>query len=173
AWAGVFVLVAVLFAGANSLASRASPLRLPAVSWEVPSKHVLRRLQREADFPARLLADAVTEGWRRRVGAPLAYVIGNKWVAGNVSFFSTDHPLVLRDGSPEGSPWIDMADLRRRGAVVVWEPGDDPNNISATLQQWFPSMQMQPPILIASPSSPELPPRRFSWGILAPAAPAS
>lgn len=173
AWAGVFVLVAALFAGANSLASGASPLRVPAVSWEVPSRHVLRRLQREADFPARELAEAITQGWQRRVGAPLAYVIGNKWVAGNVSFFSIDHPLVLRDGSSEASPWIDMADLRRRGAVVVWEPGDDPNNISATLQQRFPSMQMQPALLIASPSSPELPPRRFSWGILAPAAPAS
>jgi 4-amino-4-deoxy-L-arabinose transferase-like glycosyltransferase len=173
AWAGVFVLVALLFAGANGFASRASPLRLPSVSWEIPSKHVLRRLQREADFPAHQLANAITEGWQQRIGAPLAYVIGNKRIAGNISFFSTDHPLVLRDGNPEGSPWINMTDLRRQGAVVVWEPDDDTNNISTSLQQRFPSMEMQPPILIPSPSNPELPPRRFLWGILAPAAPAS
>jgi hypothetical protein len=171
AWTGVFVLVALLFAGANGLASRASSLHLPAVSLEIPSKHVLQRLQREADFPARRLADAITEDWRRRVGAPLAYVIGNKRIAGNISFFSTDHPLVLRDGNPAGSPWIDMSDLRERGAAVVWEPDDDTNNIAAILQQRFPSMEMQPPTLIPSPSRPGLPQRRFLWGILAPAAP--
>jgi hypothetical protein len=170
AWLGVFVLVALLFAGANSLASRASPLRLPALSWEIPSKHVLRRLQREAGFPAPELADAITEGWQQKIGGPLAYVIGSKWIAGNIAFFSTDHPLVLRDGNPEGSPWIDMADLQRHGAAVVWEPADDANNISAVLQQRFPSMEMQPPILIPSPSDPDLPPRRFAWGILPPPA---
>lgn len=168
AWVGVFALVALLFAGANGLASRASPLRLPAVSWEIPSKHVLRRLQREAGFPARELADAITEGWQQRIGGPLPYVIGSKWVAGSIAFFSIDHPLVLRDGNPEGSPWIDMADLRQQGAAVVWEPDDDANNISAVLQQRFPSMEMQPPLLIPSLSDPDLPPRRFSWGILRP-----
>ena len=28
------------------------------------------------------------------------------------------------DGEPERGPWIDLSDLKRRGAVVVWDVGD-------------------------------------------------
>ena len=31
---------------------------------------------------------------------------------------------MLIDGKPERAPWIDLNDLRARGAVVVWTAGD-------------------------------------------------
>ncbi len=31
---------------------------------------------------------------------------------------------MLIDGKPERAPWIDLGDLRLRGAVVLWTAGD-------------------------------------------------
>ncbi len=33
-------------------------------------------------------------------------------------------PRVLIDGLPRRAPWIDLADLRAKGAVVVWTDSD-------------------------------------------------
>jgi hypothetical protein len=48
------------------------------------------------------------------------------WNGGNVAHYSGVHPQprVLIDGLPRRAPWIDLADLRARGAVVVWTDGD-------------------------------------------------
>ena len=48
------------------------------------------------------------------------------WNGGNVAHYSGLHPQprVLIDGLPRRAPWIDLADLRARGAVVVWTDGD-------------------------------------------------
>ena len=45
------------------------------------------------------------------------------------------------------SPWIDLADLRRRGAVLVWEGASE-----AEMNEWratFPGMEIQPPLVLA------------------------
>jgi 4-amino-4-deoxy-L-arabinose transferase-like glycosyltransferase len=75
-------------------------------------------------FPGGALARDITRGWHEKTGAPLAYVIGTMWDGGNVAHYSPDQPRVLVDGEPARAPWIDLADLRRRGAVVVWTDGD-------------------------------------------------
>ena len=75
-------------------------------------------------FPGASLARDVTQGWHAKTGAPLAYVIGTMWDGGNVAHYSPDQPRVLVDGNPARAPWIDLGDLKRRGAVVVWTDGD-------------------------------------------------
>jgi len=75
-------------------------------------------------FPGGALARAITQGWHEKTGAPLDYVIGTMWDGGNVAHYSPDQPRVLVDGEPERAPWIDLADLKKRGAVVVWTDGD-------------------------------------------------
>jgi len=45
-------------------------------------------------------------------------------VGGNVAHYSADRPRVLIDGSPARAPWIDLGDLKARGAAVVWVVGD-------------------------------------------------
>ena len=42
------------------------------------------------------------------------------WDGGNVAHYAPSHPRVLIDGEPRAGAWIDLADLKRRGAVVVW-----------------------------------------------------
>jgi hypothetical protein len=168
AWAGTFLCVALLYAGANTLA----PYAHGNFGW-----HLLDRFHKEAAFPSRELAEQITRRWQEKVGEPLAFVVGSKWVAGHVSFFSADHPLVLRDGSPGESPWIDMDELRRCGAVIIWDPDKDfktggryPGWLADTgPQEQFPTMEIQPPIILSWSTGAALPPLQVMWGILHPA----
>ena len=167
-WAGLFLVIALVYAGSNSSVSYVRSLGFPVLAEGSEAEHVMYRMQREADYPAQDLADAVTNRWHEKVGDRLAYVVGNKWVAGNIAFFSPDHPLVVRDGRPEDSPWIDAETLRRRGAVIVWDLGHDSNGISATLQRRFPMMELQPPLALPWKTDAKVPPVRIMWGIVYP-----
>ncbi|MBQ9337058.1 MAG: glycosyltransferase family 39 protein [Lentisphaeria bacterium] len=76
-------------------------------------------------WPGRTVAEAVTREWRARYKTPLPYVIGDRTATCNVSFYSPDRPTSFFDHQVELSPWIDPADVERRGAVIVWT-GDRP-----------------------------------------------
>jgi hypothetical protein len=43
------------------------------------------------------------------------------------------------------SPWIDPADLARRGAVLLWE---GPSEMLASLKATFPRAELQPPLTL-------------------------
>jgi 4-amino-4-deoxy-L-arabinose transferase-like glycosyltransferase len=75
-------------------------------------------------YPGDALATAIAARFRAATGEPLAYVIGSMWDGGNVAHYAAEHPRVLIDGLPRRAPWIDLAELRRRGAVVLWTSGD-------------------------------------------------
>jgi 4-amino-4-deoxy-L-arabinose transferase-like glycosyltransferase len=75
-------------------------------------------------FPGDALAAALTERFHAAAGAPLRYVVGSMWDGGNVAHYSPDQPQVLIDGLPARAPWIDLNDLRAKGAVVIWTGGD-------------------------------------------------
>jgi hypothetical protein len=79
---------------------------------------------RASVFPGDRLGVHVAEGFKAVTGQPLAYVIGSMWLGGNVSHYTREHPRTLIDGMPERAPWIDLSDLRARGAVVIWSDGD-------------------------------------------------
>jgi 4-amino-4-deoxy-L-arabinose transferase-like glycosyltransferase len=75
-------------------------------------------------FPGDELARELSQRYRAVTGKPIVYVIGSMWDGGNVEHYAPDHPRVLIDGKPERAPWIDLADLRSKGALVVWTAGD-------------------------------------------------
>jgi hypothetical protein len=75
-------------------------------------------------FPGEDLGRELSQRYRASTGQPLAYVIGSMWDGGNVAHYAAEHPRVLIDGKPERAPWINLDDLKRRGAVVVWTSGD-------------------------------------------------
>jgi hypothetical protein len=91
---------------------------------------------RAAFFPGDLLSAAITQRFEAATGKPPAYIIGSMWDGGNVAHYSTQRPQprVLIDGQPEHAPWIDLADLRARGAAMVWTESDPhvmPANLAA------------------------------------------
>ena len=81
-------------------------------------------------FPGDALGASLTQRFHDATGLPLRYVIGSMWDGGNLAHYSPDQPQVLIDGAPARAPWIDLADLRKRGAVMVWTQGD-PNQLPA------------------------------------------
>jgi len=109
----ILVLWAVVFAGL-ALAFILSYAVLPRLDHRY----------RAVFFPGDRLAAEITQRFRAATGKPLAYVIATMWVGGNVAHYSPDRPRVLIDGNPRRAPWIDLADMRRRGAVVVWTDAD-------------------------------------------------
>ena len=98
-----------------------------------PGRRLHRQLRRAAALrsplprgvlPGRDLGREIAARYRAVTGKPIAYVIGSMWDGGNVAHYAPSHPRVLIDGKPARAPWIDLADLRTRGAVVVWTAGD-------------------------------------------------
>jgi len=81
---------------------------------------------RAAFFPGDLLSAEITQRFRAATGREPVYVIASMWDGGNVAHYSKDRPQprVLIDGLPRRAPWIDLADLRAQGAVLVWTDGD-------------------------------------------------
>ena len=45
----------------------------------------------------------------------------------NVSFYSSDRPTSFFDHLVDLSPWIDPADVQRRGAVILWTHDTPPH----------------------------------------------
>lgn len=79
---------------------------------------------RAVHFPGERLATEITQRYRAATGRPLAYVIASMWVGGNVAHHAPGRPRVVIDGEPKRATWIDLDDVKARGAVVVWTEGD-------------------------------------------------
>jgi hypothetical protein len=112
-WAvGLWAAVLVVFAAA-----------FVADYWVLPG---FDHRTRAVLFPGDRLAAELTQRFHAATGAPLAYVIGSMWDGGNVAHYSNEHPQprVLIDGLPRRAPWIDLADLKAKGALVVWTESD-------------------------------------------------
>jgi hypothetical protein len=98
-------------------------------------------------YPGSDLARELSDRYRVLTGKDIVYVIGTMWDGGNVSHYMPSQPRVLIDGKPARAPWIDLNDLRARGAVVVWTDGDlktlpvEYRNIAA-------DAQVQPPFTL-------------------------
>src|SRR5690242_19515011 len=85
-------------------------------------------------LPGDKLGERLTARVHDATGAPLHYVIGSMWDGGNLAHYSPDQPEVLIDGLPARAPWIDLDDLREKGAILVWtqsDPGEVPSAFAA------------------------------------------
>ncbi len=106
AWAAVFAIFIVVFIANYAV--------LPFIDHRY----------RAVLFPGDALGLSLTQRFHSATGAPLRYVIGTMWDGGNLAHYSSDQPQVLIDGAPARAPWIDLNDLRSKGAIVVWTQGD-------------------------------------------------
>jgi 4-amino-4-deoxy-L-arabinose transferase-like glycosyltransferase len=95
-------------------------------------------------FPGQSLATEISQRYRAITGHAPVYLIGSMWDGGNISHYAPSHPRVLVDGKPERAPWIDLKDLRARGALVVWTDGDR-HAIPITLRNIAGEAAVQPP----------------------------
>jgi 4-amino-4-deoxy-L-arabinose transferase-like glycosyltransferase len=109
-WGIVFVLALAAFAGAQIIGPERGykPLR--------------------GHFPGAALSAKVHELWAAKTKAPLQYVIGEAWLAGNVALYTPSkiRPHVWIDGSGQTSPWIDPQKVKEAGAVLIWDAKHPP-----------------------------------------------
>jgi Dolichyl-phosphate-mannose-protein mannosyltransferase len=98
-------------------------------------------------YPGSELGRELSQRYRAATGRPITYVIGSMWDGGNVAHYAPDHPRVLIDGKPERAPWIDVADLRTKGALVVWTAGDL-NAVPPALRTIAADAAVQPPFML-------------------------
>ncbi|HSF03260.1 MAG TPA: hypothetical protein VLA62_09625, partial [Solirubrobacterales bacterium] len=135
-----------------------APLAYAAVELLEP---FVRDRPKATQFPGRQLAETITRQWRAKTGAPLTYVAGaeartvpvyspgsGEFAANNVAVYSPDRPRVIVHGNPGLSPWIDMADVERRGAVLIWQPSSGETGLPANLRATFPRAELQPPLVL-------------------------
>ena len=131
-------------------------LGLPAIYAAVELfEPLLRDREKATHFPGRLLAETITRQWRERTGSALRYVSGaavgtgpGEFAANNVAVYSPDRPHVIVHGNPGLSPWIDMADVERHGAVLVWQAPPGASGLPGDLRATFPRAELQPPLAL-------------------------
>lgn len=90
-----------------------------------------------ANFPGQNLARLLTNEWHKQYHQPLAYVAGTRWLSGNLAFYSTDHPHVYISWNKRLSPWIDEAELKKKGGIFIWENDEI---LPEDLHQRFPNL---------------------------------
>lgn len=92
-----------------------------------------------SNFPAARLARKLDLVWAEHARTPLRVVIGETWLAGNVSVRSKTHPLVFIDADPQKSPWIKPHMISDCGALLVIDRRDLANpldpRVAALLEQ--------------------------------------
>jgi len=122
-----------------------------------------------SNFPALRLGRELDAIWAQRMpGLPLRVVVGETWLAGNVSVRSRHQPMVYIDANPAKSPWIHAAMLRDCGALLVVDRRDLANpldpRVSDLLAQAGSSGELQIP-WTRRETGPQL---EVEWAILAP-----
>jgi hypothetical protein len=154
------------FAAGFLVVFAAMPLAYALVEGLEP---LVRDRPKATQFSGRALAQKVTRAWREKFSTPLPYVGGGEFATNNIAVYSPDRPHVIVHGDPTISPWIDPADLAKRGAVIVWEDGQADE---ASLAQWraaFPGFDLQPPLILPRQTVRPTRPARVHLAIVPPA----
>ncbi|MGO8916394.1 MAG: glycosyltransferase family 39 protein [Stellaceae bacterium] len=127
----------------------------------------VRDRPKATQFPGRALAEIVTREWHDRYRTPLAYVGGSEFEVNNVAVYSQDRPHVVVHGELKLSPWVDIGELRRRGAVLVWEDGLAGSNIDQ-LRATFGDIEVQPVLVLARQTWHPVRPDRVAYAFVPP-----
>jgi hypothetical protein len=118
--------------------------------------------------PANAMGQFFSESFQRRTGAPLAIVSGDTRIAALVALGSPRRPSLYFDANPERSPWVTMADIRRKGAVVLWPGVETEVAVPMEIAVHFPDLVAEVPHAFERTIQGQLPLIRIGWGVLRP-----
>jgi hypothetical protein len=145
----------------------AMPFAYVAVETLEPA---LRDRPKATQFPGQRLADEITARWHAKFGSALPFVGGGEFATNNIAVYSPDKPHVIVHADPAISPWVDREELRRRGAVIVWEDGQLDANAMAQLRRDYPGLDVQEPLSLPRQTfvGHDLKPARVHFGFVPP-----
>jgi len=145
-------------------------LLAPAVAVMVGSTVLpLAGIDLEIAQPVSAMAQFFTESFRRRTGKPLDFIVGDARIAGAIALASTDHPYLFVAAAPELTPWISDADIRRKGAVLIWPATETTGLPPAAIKSRFPEIVPELPRAFERPVQGRLPLLRIGWAVIRPA----
>jgi 4-amino-4-deoxy-L-arabinose transferase-like glycosyltransferase len=125
----------------------------------------LRDRPKASQFPGEAMAASITRAWRERYGTPLRYAAGSEFYANNLAIYSPDRPHVVVHGDPKLSPWIAIEDVRRYGAIIVWQEE------LAEIDRWrktFGAFTVEPPLLLPRHTWKSVKPARILFAFVPP-----
>ncbi|WP_082679986.1 glycosyltransferase family 39 protein [Paucibacter sp. KCTC 42545] len=88
-----------------------------------------------SNFPAAKLARQLDRVWEAQATTPLRVVVGETWLAGNVSVRSKYQPLVFIEADTQKSPWIKPHMLEDCGALIVVDGRDLAEPMPAAMRE--------------------------------------
>jgi hypothetical protein len=121
-------------------------------------------------FPGLELSRKARELWVQKTGRPLEIVMGKTWIAGNVAFYAPDfhnRPHTCLNGKLEYSPWLSEDDIKRKGALVLWQ---DDHQLAPEVRSSYGVKESGPPLELTVQTWPEPRTVRIHWGLIMPAA---
>jgi hypothetical protein len=118
-------------------------------------------------FAGKQLATEATQRYVARFGEPFPVVVGECWLAGNVSCYAPQRPSMYSSGAvgycyldAKAAPWVTEDEIRRRGAVLLWDADELGDELPPILRSHFPDAETQPPIVLTYSQLPNVPPGR-------------
>ena len=151
AWTGLLLVPALLV-----------PVAIVVMPWAIGSD--LRVAQ-----PASAMGRFFAESFERRTAHPLAVVSGDMRTAALIALAAPSRPSIYFAADPQRSPWVTPADIRDKGAVIVWPAaGTDPAP-PADIKARFPDLVPEVPRSFERPVRGRLPPLLIGWGMIRPA----
>ncbi len=124
----------------------------------------------EIDRPAGAMGQFFTDTFHRRTAGPLRIVAGDAEVAGLVAMASSDRPSLFLPEKPELTPWVSDADVRDRGAILLWQVTDNTGAPPAAIKSRFPDLVAEVPRSFERPVQGRLPLYRVGWAMIRPQA---
>src|SRR5205085_11702813 len=122
--------------------------------------------------PADEMAQFFADSYQRRIGTPLRIVAGDPRTATLIAIGAPSRPSVFMDAAPEHSPWVTMADVKAKGAIVVWPTNDTSGTPPPEIRERFPDIVPEAvPRVFERPSQGRLPLLRIGWAVIRPQPP--
>jgi Dolichyl-phosphate-mannose-protein mannosyltransferase len=118
--------------------------------------------------PAGAMGRFFGDTFARRVGKPLELVGGDLHTASLIALAAPSRPSIYAAAAPERTPWTNEADLRRRGAILVWPIQDAVGAPPAALRARFPDLVPEVPQTFDRPVQGFLPSIRIGWAVIRP-----
>jgi hypothetical protein len=101
-----------------------------------------------ANFAGKALADRLTTNWHQCYHTPLYYVAGNRFLAGSLAYYSTDHPSVWIEWNAQLSPWIHESQIKQYGAIFIFYANQSlPTFVNTTFSTMTPAVNIHLPWL--------------------------
>lgn len=111
-------------------------------------------------YPGRLVATEIDAAWARVSDAPLEWIVGDRWLAGNMGAYGSSRPSVFASAyedavklSPDAYPWATESRIQQAGAVLIWPAKRWGEQIPEPLLEHFPRAVLWPKLSVHWPAA--------------------